>query len=425
MVKMEYNINDLTSYWEKDIQYFKIKFSEELIKNECTVFRIFEGKKILLGKLNDEVKTEKWVDYYDNGILKTKEFYKNGKLNGKQENWHDNGNIKSIVNFLENYKHGEFQSRFKNGQIHWEGSYIEGELLPGEYIVYHEDGDIHEIYRYKREEDNVFLKQYQKYGNGHFDWSEWTVDGETVTVVEPIDDLSGYSFFNHKTFGEYKSKDVKIGWWYYDFDPKDSKVMWKQKFYNEYGYLEIENTEYYCPDTDEHKSILCIYQDNKLIEKHLYIDEYFHGERLINKEIQIYNRYTEEQISEPVYFEGTINEVKGSINGVKVIEDYDYQNQEIRIYSTNTEYIKLPDSVVDEPVDIKGDMIQTVEVPFVQWKLKIYKDDDWYRIRFEKLNKLGDVIWKNQNGYYEMDWKNPEDVIIEKGLDKLYKLMNK
>ena len=73
--------------------------------------------------------------------------YFNGRLDGKYEEYYNNGNIKLISNYKYiygnkeyKYKHGDIIEYYKSGQINNKGYYIENKLI--EYITYDENGEI-------------------------------------------------------------------------------------------------------------------------------------------------------------------------------------------------------------------------------------------------------------------------------------------
>ena len=91
------------------------------------------------------------VQYYDNGKLKCKKQYNNGKLDGKYIRWYDNGNIESIKYFSSNSLHGTTTYWDKNGVKTYETIYNHNKNVKStvcrddgsiEYITYDKEGKI-------------------------------------------------------------------------------------------------------------------------------------------------------------------------------------------------------------------------------------------------------------------------------------------
>lgn len=395
---MEYNINNLILEVKNEIHIFKIKFSEEDFENnECVVFRNIEGKKVILGKLINGKKIDKWVDWFNNGQIKIREFYQKGKLHGEQVKWFDNGKIRSTINYLEGGKNGEYQLRYKNGVLKLKMFFIEDKPKPGQYIEYYEEGDIHKKLTFEcglNKWEKVYLKQYVEYEKGHFSYEEpgpdeiFIFDGISLSERDPNIFIPpnevDYEYVYKKT-GEYKSEDVKIGWW---IDNSDNNVSILE-FYNETGDLEIQHKEY-----QSGKQENLIFENDNLIEEHIY--EEVEGE-MRSTDIKIYNGYGEE-ISEIIYYGD--NQI-----GVKVIDEDDYINQELRIYGSYNPIVELPD---DQEIYF--------QIPYIEERRLMWRDIDWYRIKIQSLSQDGTIFSEDINGYYEMEWNNPEDVILEKGL---------
>ena len=66
------------------------------------------------------------VEYDFEGKLISKDKYKNGRLDGLAELYHDNSQLNSRLNFKEGREDGLAEFYFENGQLERKGSYIKG-----------------------------------------------------------------------------------------------------------------------------------------------------------------------------------------------------------------------------------------------------------------------------------------------------------
>ena len=66
------------------------------------------------------------VDYHDNGQLKFKVKFKNGKEDGLQENYYEKGQLAERTNYKNGELHGFFESYYKTGQLRLKGNYRDG-----------------------------------------------------------------------------------------------------------------------------------------------------------------------------------------------------------------------------------------------------------------------------------------------------------
>jgi hypothetical protein len=202
------------------------------------------------------------VNYYDNGQLKQKENYKDGKQDGLLEKYYSNGQLWSRQNFkngkqdglLEDYyrkgqlfkrgkynddtKEGLWEKFYDNGQVEFERTYIEGKIIESKY--YQESGErIKEITIADSKwmlKMNGFAKgEYSmtfepdgnlKYSRVHYILGTRKVDSGTGTweIEGPdftISPFSGYTilegtFVNDPDYveGTYENKKGNGGTWY-------------------------------------------------------------------------------------------------------------------------------------------------------------------------------------------------------------------
>lgn len=77
--------------------------------------------------------------WYDNGILKLKGQYDNGKKAGQWTEWYVNGRVKSQINYVNNVLNGPYKKWYENSQQQTSGSYKEG-LLNSLWIIWDSKG---------------------------------------------------------------------------------------------------------------------------------------------------------------------------------------------------------------------------------------------------------------------------------------------
>ena len=85
--------------------------------------------------------------FFDNGNLKHKRFYKDGKADGKWTHYYNNGNIWIEGNYNNGIQVGLWTTYYKNGQEWTKGNYKNNERS-GEWIFYNEDGTVYEEKEY-------------------------------------------------------------------------------------------------------------------------------------------------------------------------------------------------------------------------------------------------------------------------------------
>ena len=106
------------------------------------------------------------VTYYDNGQLKSRVGFLNGKEHGKAILWYKNGQKESEMAFHNGKPHGKIVSWYGTGQKHTEGEYKYGEPI-GINTYWYENGQkMQEIpsqssgsYKIKRWDENGDLIQ--------------------------------------------------------------------------------------------------------------------------------------------------------------------------------------------------------------------------------------------------------------------------
>ena len=98
-------------------------YSQEVIPEVETVTR--DG--LIYHQLSTEPLTGTVVGFYENGRLRTKENYKDGKQDGLYEEFHENGQLSFIQHHIDGNGDSLCESFDEDGQL--EDSYRDGELI--------------------------------------------------------------------------------------------------------------------------------------------------------------------------------------------------------------------------------------------------------------------------------------------------------
>ncbi len=85
---------------------------------------------------NGHVKKE----YYQNGNLKSKTYYKDDLKNGEEMNYYPGGELKNIITYKEGKQEGPYFVYYKNGNLEKTGVITNGQL-DGMYYEFTETGD--------------------------------------------------------------------------------------------------------------------------------------------------------------------------------------------------------------------------------------------------------------------------------------------
>ena len=83
------------------------------------------------GSFRNGKKHGPWVEYHDNGQLRSKGAYKDGKEHGPWVSYHDNGQLRSKETYEDGKEHGPWVGYTTNGTV-WEfmtGTYKNGEKV--------------------------------------------------------------------------------------------------------------------------------------------------------------------------------------------------------------------------------------------------------------------------------------------------------
>lgn len=149
------------------------------------------------------------------GKLNFIENYKYGCLDGESTYWNEDGNISSIINFI-NGSLRESKSWYKNGNPHRVSSYNEEYQHTGENLYWHENGQMHMRSTYDDNgelngpsevwDTNGYYISRNNYVNGKLDGEQTTYRNGSVYITE--------HYMNNKRHGSfiqrYKNGNIKI-----------------------------------------------------------------------------------------------------------------------------------------------------------------------------------------------------------------------
>lgn len=80
--------------------------------------------------------------YWDNGKINIETHYKKGQMNGSLKRYYKTGSIQEEMVMENGFENGPFKEYFANGQVEWEGSYVKGDNENGPLVQYDEDGTV-------------------------------------------------------------------------------------------------------------------------------------------------------------------------------------------------------------------------------------------------------------------------------------------
>ena len=91
---------------------------------------------------------EEKIIYYENGAVKAKAYFVDGKLQGEQFQYFKNGEVKAKANYIDGQQQGELIEYYENGAVKAKANYVD-DKLQGEAIIYSVNGEIERIENYK------------------------------------------------------------------------------------------------------------------------------------------------------------------------------------------------------------------------------------------------------------------------------------
>ena len=109
--------------------YFGESVNKE-VKNEGVLEEFYDNGQIKI-KFNysDGKKNGLQKKWYENGQLQSLYNYDNAKLSGIQKKWHENGSLKAEWNYKDDKLHGIIKEWYRNGNIKFSKKYEDGILI--------------------------------------------------------------------------------------------------------------------------------------------------------------------------------------------------------------------------------------------------------------------------------------------------------
>jgi antitoxin component YwqK of YwqJK toxin-antitoxin module len=84
------------------------------------------------------IKDGKWTNWFENGTIRSEEYYNKGSMIGNWKVWYENGQIDSDINFIS----GKSAHFYKNGKKQSEGGIADGMINIGKWKGYFENGNL-------------------------------------------------------------------------------------------------------------------------------------------------------------------------------------------------------------------------------------------------------------------------------------------
>ena len=120
--------------------------------------------------------------YHDNGQLKEKSYYKNGKREGTWVTYYDNGQLMSEGDYKNDEREGTWVTYWKNGQLFSKGNYTNGKQ-EGTWVTYWSNGQLWKKGDYKNGKREGTWVWYHRDGSKNTDKSGVYRNGEKVSKV--------------------------------------------------------------------------------------------------------------------------------------------------------------------------------------------------------------------------------------------------
>lgn len=235
-------------------------------------------QKVEEGKYKENRKTDVWMMYYCNGILKNKVTYVNGRPDGYAIMYHDNGKVQEEGTWKNNRWVGEMKQYYATGEVQHEFKFNEGGKRDGQQTYKYENGQVAVQGNFKEGKESGTIKEYYEdgklkaektYNNGNVDVASIKTYENKDKIVKKDDlknapaapvvskdekpaDAKGPVVLNGKHTVYNKNKQVTK-----DGIFKDNRLMdGKAYIYNENGILErvsVYKNGMYAGDTEIEK----------------------------------------------------------------------------------------------------------------------------------------------------------------------------
>jgi antitoxin component YwqK of YwqJK toxin-antitoxin module len=113
-------------------------YSQEVIPEVETVTR--DG--LIYHQLSTEPLTGTVVGFYENGRLESRRNYKDGKMDGLQEEFYENGQLHYRENYKDGKREGLYEEFYRRGQLLVRRNYINGKIPDGTIEMFDISGNL-------------------------------------------------------------------------------------------------------------------------------------------------------------------------------------------------------------------------------------------------------------------------------------------
>ncbi len=102
-----------------------------------------DGVQVEIEELYDhDVMEGEHLVYYPSGSKLIEVNFTEGKMNGLLTKYFEDGNVQETVTFVDNVEMGAFKEYYANGQVQWEGSFLNGDTEFGLLKQFDESGEL-------------------------------------------------------------------------------------------------------------------------------------------------------------------------------------------------------------------------------------------------------------------------------------------
>ena len=138
------------------------------------------------GKYKENRKTGQWVEYYCNGIPKSKVTFVNGRPDGYAVTYHENGKVYEEGLWKNNRWVGDYKMYYENGNVQHDFTFNEGGKREGNQKYFHENSELAIEGNFKNGKEAGVIKEYNENGDlkATKNFNEGSVDVASIKVYE-------------------------------------------------------------------------------------------------------------------------------------------------------------------------------------------------------------------------------------------------
>lgn len=138
------------------------------------------------GKYKENRKTGEWVEYYCNGIPKSKVTFVNGRPDGYAITYHENGKVSEEGLWKNNRWVGNYKMYYENGNVQHDFVFNEGGKREGAQKYYHENSEVAIEGNFKNGKEAGTIKEYHENGDlkAQKTFNEGNVDVASIKTFE-------------------------------------------------------------------------------------------------------------------------------------------------------------------------------------------------------------------------------------------------